>query len=319
SIPERANRRGEGGIGMLGREKVLEILNGAVAYSDAEMTQAAIGIGQSSLTRFANSTIHQNVSERNAQLAVKAVIGKRIGYALTNRLDDDSIRAAVAQAVQFARNTQENSDFVTLPEPKPIPHVEAYDERTAAYSPEDRAGDVASIISEARKFDASAAGQLSTGYEEYAVVNSLGVSAYYPSTMASLTAVMTADTGFGYADRFSARIADIGPIEAAVEAATRSIQSRNPEGIDPGEYDVVLLPYAVSEFVEFLSWLGFSALAVQESRSFMTGKFGEKITGENITIWDDALDPAGIPRPFDCRGDDREHEEGHPRHEVPLH
>ncbi|MCX6375421.1 MAG: hypothetical protein NTU88_05190, partial [Armatimonadetes bacterium] len=93
---------------MLGRDKALEILDTAVGYSDADMTQAVIGIGQSSLTRFANSVIHQNVSERNAQLAIKAAIGKRLGYALTNRLDDDSIRAVVAQAVEFARNSQAN-------------------------------------------------------------------------------------------------------------------------------------------------------------------------------------------------------------------
>jgi predicted Zn-dependent protease len=34
----------------------------------------------------------------------------------------------------------------------------------------------------------------------------------------------------------------------------------------------------------------------------MTGKLGEKVMGENITIWDDALDPAGRPFPFDSEG-----------------
>jgi len=287
---------------MLGRDRIAEILGQAMSCSDADMTQASMSIGRWSLTRFANSIIHQNVSEHNAQLSVKAVIGKRVGAATTNKLDDESIRAVARKAFEFARNSPENPDFVTLPEPKPISDVDAYDARTADYSPEDRAGDVAGMIGEAKKLGASASGQLSTGYDEYAVVNSLGVSAYYPSTTATLTTVMAADSGFGYADRFAARVSEIGPIEAAVEAATRSVRSKDPQPIEPGEYDVVLLPYAVTDLVEALAWLGLGAKSVQEGRSFMCGKMGEKITGANITIWDDALDPNGIPRPFDSEG-----------------
>ena len=34
----------------------------------------------------------------------------------------------------------------------------------------------------------------------------------------------------------------------------------------------------------------------------MSGKIGEKITGERITIWDDGRDPRGIVLPFDFEG-----------------
>ena len=287
---------------MLGRNRALAMLHRAIECSAADMTQATLDIGESNLTRFANSMIHQNVSERNAQIAVKAAIGKRIGYATTNRLDDQSVEAVASKAVEFARHSQENPDFVSLPAPKPVPTIDTYDERTAAYSPEDRAGAVAGMIAEARRVGASAAGSLSNGYQESAVVNSLGVEAYNALTMADLTTVMSGDGGHGYADRISQRIGDFDPIEAAVEAATRSVRSRSPEPIEPGEYDVVLLPYAVVELVEFLAYLGLGALAVQEGRSFMCGKFGQRITGEKITIWDDGLDPRGLPRPSDPEG-----------------
>jgi len=52
----------------------------------------------------------------------------------------------------------------------------------------------------------------------------------------------------------------------------------------------------------YLGWLGLGALSVQEGRSFMSGRFGEKITGENITIWDDGHDPRGLALPFDFEG-----------------
>jgi PmbA protein len=51
-----------------------------------------------------------------------------------------------------------------------------------------------------------------------------------------------------------------------------------------------------------LGYLGFGALAVQEGRSFMNNRFGQKITGDNITIWDDGHDPRGIMLPFDFEG-----------------
>jgi hypothetical protein len=34
----------------------------------------------------------------------------------------------------------------------------------------------------------------------------------------------------------------------------------------------------------------------------MSGRIGQKVTGENITIWDDGLDPDGLPVPFDFEG-----------------
>ncbi len=287
---------------MLGRDRALGILSKVIGYSGADQTQATLAAGDSSLTRFANSTIHQNVSEWNAELAVKAVMGRRIGYARTNKLDDESVKAVVEQAVSFARHSEENPDFVSLPEPKPIAEIETYDEPTARYSPADRAGAVAGMIRKAGERGASAAGSLSNGYGELAVVNSLGVEGYSKRTTATLTTVMTCDSGYGYADRVAQRIGDLDPIDAAEEAARRSAQSRDPEPIEPGEYDVVLLPYAVFELIAFLAFLGFGALAVQEGRSFMGGKFGERITGENITIWDDGLDPRGLPRLFDPEG-----------------
>ncbi|HSR10623.1 MAG TPA: metallopeptidase TldD-related protein, partial [Thermodesulfobacteriota bacterium] len=67
-------------------------------------------------------------------------------------------------------------------------------------------------------------------------------------------------------------------------------------------YEVVLEPEAVYEFLSFLATLGFNALSVQEGRSFLCNRFGEKLADERITIFDDGLDPAGMPVPFDFEG-----------------
>jgi predicted Zn-dependent protease len=62
----------------------------------------------------------------------------------------------------------------------------------------------------------------------------------------------------------------------------------------------VLEEYAVAEMLEFMSFMGFSALAAQEERSFM--RLGEQITGQEVSVWDDGLDRTGLPASFDFEG-----------------
>ncbi|MBI2844668.1 MAG: TldD/PmbA family protein [Armatimonadetes bacterium] len=287
----------------IGREDLQDILEMALSHSVADQTQIAVEVGQGNLTRFAGSIIHQNVAERNAVVAVRAIFGKKIGFATGNSLVEDEVRRTVDKAVEFARHQQENSDFKSLPGPRPEPEApRTFFDATAEFSAEDRAAAVERVVNVASKYDAEAAGSLSTGYEHTAVANSLGIRSFVSRTQSHLTMVMTADTGFGYSNRIAADVGKIDFVEAAEEAAGRAARSRNPVSIEPGEYDVILLPYCVEDILGFMSWLGFGALAVQEGRSFMAGKFGEKICGKNITIFDDGLDPRGIVYPFDGEG-----------------
>lgn len=292
-------------VKLMGRDRAEEILKLALAYSEADQTQVSLRSGQESLTRFAGSVIHQNVSEMNGDLSVKAIIGKKIGFASTNSLEEDAVREAVLQAVEFARHQQENPDFVSLPKPTPPqdqPVPSTFYDSTASFGPEDRAAAVKHVVDAATSNGADAAGSYSNGYVEFAVANSLGIMHYNALTAAQLSTVMTADTGFGYAGRVSMDERAVNPVEIGREAAEKAASSRNPQSLEAGEYDVVLLPYAVADLVGFLCYLGLSALAVQEERSFMNGRFGQRVCGENISIWDDGLDPRGMVRPFDPEG-----------------
>ena len=65
---------------------------------------------------------------------------------------------------------------------------------------------------------------------------------------------------------------------------------------------VVLEEFAASDILDFLGYAGFGAQAVQEERSFMSGKLGSRVMGSNVTIWDDPTHPTSVPRPFDAEG-----------------
>ncbi|HID06242.1 MAG TPA: TldD/PmbA family protein, partial [Armatimonadetes bacterium] len=65
---------------------------------------------------------------------------------------------------------------------------------------------------------------------------------------------------------------------------------------------VVLEEEAVATLLMMLAYMGLGARAVQEGRSFMCERFGERIMSECVTIYDDALNTEGLPQPFDYEG-----------------
>ena len=52
---------------------------------------------------------------------------------------------------------------------------------------------------------------------------------------------------------------------------------RGAEEVEAGEYEVILEEYAVAGLMEYLSYIGFSGLALEEGRSFM--ELGKQVDG----------------------------------------
>lgn len=287
---------------LLGPERMRQIAQRVLSYSHAEQTEVVLMSGETELTRFANSRIHQNVSERNVQVRVRAVSGKKVGVASINDLSNAALRQVTENALQIALLQPENPDFHSLPAPKPLPQVDAFVQATADCTPQQRAEAVSTICKLCRGNGLVASGAFTTSASEIAVSNSLGVFAYAPNTYADLTTVIMSDDSSGYSSMTSLDVREINAEQIAHEAIDKALRSRNPQAVEPGEYAVILEEYAVDEMISYLAFLGFSALAVQEGRSFMANKFGQPITGDNISIWDDGLDKSGLPMPFDFEG-----------------
>lgn len=290
--------------------RVLSLLEKALTWVEADQAEIVWQAGEDYLTRYANNAIHQNVAEKSGEARLRAVLGHKVGQASTRDLTEDGLKAAAREAVAIARLQRANPDFKSLlsadevaaPAPAELAPTAFAAPRTVAFSPEDRADAVRVITERARKHGLEAAGAFSTAFGELAVANSLGVRAYTPLSAASLTAVIMSETGSGYADAHSRDAGRLDPAAVAAEAVEKCLANRDPVGIDPGEFEVVLEEYAVAELLEYLNYLGFSALAFQEGRSFMSGKLGQRVVDERLTVYDDGLDPAGNPLPFDLEG-----------------
>jgi predicted Zn-dependent protease len=268
----------------------------------ATEAEGLVSVEGAQLTRFANSEIHQNVAETNGSLNLRVAIGRRVGVASSNRLDDEGLRRVADTAVAIARNSAELGDWGGLPGPTPTVDLPAgWSESTAAATPEERAEGVRAVIGAADAADVRAYGSFSTSAEHLAVANSHGVRAVQRRTTAQLlTVMMAADGGSGYAEQAGVDVGTIDAVTVGREAADKARATANPVSVDPGDWSVVLEEYAVVDLLSMLAFMGFSALAVQEERSF--AEPGKVIGSELVTIVDDATEPGALPMSFDYEG-----------------
>jgi PmbA protein len=264
--------------------------------------EALVTTEDSALTRFANSEIHQNVAETNSGINLRVVVGKRVGVASSGRTDPEGLRRLAENAAAIARVVEELDDWSGLPGRTEIRDVDAaYSRATAEASPEFRAAAVRAVIAAADDARVTAYGSFATGTESIAVANSAGARASGTRTTAQLITVsMGPDGGSGYAE---AAAVDASTIDAAAlgrEASGKARATTNAVLVEPGDYPVVLEEYAVVDLLDMLGYLGFSALAVQEERSFFEA--GKRIGSDLVTIVDNGDDPQGLPLSFDYEG-----------------
>jgi PmbA protein len=287
---------------MIGKDKIFSTLEGVLKKSPAEQTEAVLIGTTSGLTRYANSTIHQNVAETDSKVYFRTLVGNRMGVASTNSFVPGDLKRTLLNSYYLAENQRENPDLPELPPKASYPKLQTYLKSTASFTPRQRADKVRRIVKKAAKYDLDIAGSFSTSQSEVAVVNSRGVRAYQPLTGASVNIIALSPDSSGYAEGLSRRVGDLDFEVIADTAIKKCLDSKNPQEIKPGRYDVILEPCAVGSIIEWLNYIAFGARQFHEGTSFVSGKIGKKVLGENITIYDDGNDGGGIAFPFDFEG-----------------
>lgn len=287
---------------MIGKDRLMEVGERAIKACAAEQVELIFYASTMALTRYANNIIHQNNVITDLSVHLRVAQGKRIGISACSSIAESALKHLTESALAIARVAPENPDFQSLPQPQPVTEIDCFDEATAQLTPDERAEIVGKVIGIAKNAELSAAGAFENSSYELAALNSLGARAYHRGTEVELSALMMGETGSGLAREEAREVKQISAPDIASRARDKALMSKHPQEIPPGEYTVVLEPLAVGDLIDFLAYLGFGAKQFQEGRSFMVGNINKKIVGENITIWDDGLDPGGFPLPFDWEG-----------------
>jgi PmbA protein len=160
---------------------------------------------------------------------------------------------------------------------------------------------VKKIVEVAEKHKLTTAGIFSSSESVEGIFNSRGLSAWHTQTLAEVSITMLAADSSGWQKANSPDVDNLDPLSLAEIAAKKALDSARPAEIPAGKYTVILEPAAVLDMVGFMFW-DYSGVAILDQRSFLTGRIGSKLFGENITIWDDVAHPLQSGSPFDGEG-----------------
>jgi predicted Zn-dependent protease len=265
----------------------------------------ACAIGPESLTRFANSRIHQNVSVDDARVLLLVVRDGRRSRASTTRLDLDGITALVERTLAAAALRPPDDHEPGLAPGAPAGDVAHWDEGTAGAGPEERALLVRAFVDAGSGLaGGEAAGFCSTESTTHVLRSTTGADLTARTSKARLDGIHRAatsgDPADGWAQATSARLADLDGAGCGTVAAAKAAASVEAVELPPGDYEVVLEPKAVAEALVFPAWLGFNGKSHLEGTSFV--HLGEAQLDASISLWDDATDARALGRPYDAEG-----------------
>ena len=290
---------------MLDQARAQHLFDKIKKTSSAPEVEVIFNSTDYSLTRFANNTIHQNVSELNEIASIRVAFDGKTARATTNRFDDESLIRAVQAAESMAKVQESDPERLPLAKPDEVSRNLAppsrWFEPTAAIAPADRAEAVGKIVGIAKKNGLVTAGIYSSARHADAVINSNGLNEYHRQTSAEVSITMLGDDSSGWQKANSPDVAQVDPSRLAEVGAKKARDSHSPRELPPGKYTVILEPAAVLDLTGFMFW-DFGGLAILDQRSFLNNRVGTKLFGDNITIVDDACHPLQSNLPFDGEG-----------------
>lgn len=255
---------------LISQDEALSLLEKAISQSEAEGVFISLSNNESSLTRYSENQIGQNISKTKFKLNVTSYFGKRSASAGTTELDIDAIAATIRRSEELARIAPEDPEWVPLLGAQSYENrTPAFDELTATISPLARAEMVQRVCAASAKAGVNASGTLSTDASLDAIANSSGVRGCDRYTRADFGFTARIEDGSSWNRRTAWGIGQLPVEEAAAEAIDRAFATREPREVAPGVYPVIFSNAAFADLLMWVLW-NLDARAADEGRSFMS-------------------------------------------------
>ena len=281
---------------MLTRDEALKICETVLAHAKAAGAEdAAVSLGNTveSHARFADNRVTTSGRAEDLDITATVWVGRRRGAATVNDSGDAALRQIAADAVQIARVSPVQREYVPTLGPLEYSADRGFDAGTADIDVTARAKALQGVLDACRSAKVTGAGFHTARGSATAAATANGNRRYFRSSRADLSVTArTADgTGSGYfsGDHFDASRLDAQQI--AAQAVNKAVRSRQPLPIEPGNYPVILEPQAVSDLIGFLTG-AFDARTAEEGRSAFSAKdgktrLGEAMFSERINLYSD--------------------------------
>lgn len=278
------------------------ILEQVLKTANADEADAAFISVDQNISRFANSQLHQNMSEESAGLTLRVMVGGAMGVATTTSFEPEDIAEMAEIARETARHSNPVPGFQGLyRDNEPLPQIDTFDEATAAIRPETKARALRAMFDAHRELQF--AGAYATGGVSVACGNTHGVRRFAQTTFSDATVIALAKDASGYATQREQRASRLDLARLGEEASLKAtLAAGKSEDLQPGQYDVILEPPALAEVFDWMNMIAFTGQSFEDGSSFFVGNLGEHLLGEQFTLTDDSLDPDFLPFPFDLEG-----------------
>ncbi len=251
-----------------------------------------------SLTRFANSVIHQNVAQDGTTVRLVVHHDGRTASGSASVVSDEDLRALVDRVADSVRTAPVDPTWPGLASPAAAGDAEPVDQDTAAASPADRAQVVKDFVEAAGGLET--AGYVRTNHWTGAFASSSGQSLTGEAVEAGLSGIARSGRADGVARAAPLRLLDLDGAALGTRAAAKARAWTEPVELPPGRYEVVLEPTAVADLLGNLAAAGFNGKAVNERTSFI--RVGDDQFDPTISILDDPVtngltyDAEGTPK-----------------------
>ncbi|MEO6122687.1 MAG: metallopeptidase TldD-related protein [Ilumatobacteraceae bacterium] len=266
----------------------------AAVLAGAEV-EASVNNHRLSLTRFANSVIHQNVAEDSTTVRIQIHHGGRTASASATVADSSQLVALVARVSDAVRVAPLDPAWGGLTSPaRPLDGPEP----DVVIAPAERAAVVRAFVDGAQGLET--AGYCRTNFWIGAFANAAGQLVGGRASEVGLSGIARNQGSDGVARHAPLRIADLDGAALGARAAAKARAAVDPIELPAGRYEVVLEPTAVADIVESLAGAGFNGKAVNEQRSFV--RVGADQFDPSITLIDD---PLAVGSTFDNEGTPR--------------
>ena len=299
-------------------EQIAHDLVGRAMKGGATAADATVREGDEFSTTVRLGQIESLKEAASKVLGLRVFLGTRSASSYSSDFSPESLERLVQRTIEMARVTSEDPAS-GLPEPQELGRhagdLELYSPDVADLTAEQRIAmarraEQAALDTDRRIKNSEGSG-VETGTGSKAYANSLGFVGSYRSSYASISVVPVAQEGqngsarmqrdYWYAvGRGAAALRD--PEGIGKEAAARALRRLGARKVSTCQVPVVFDAETARSLVGHI----FEAVrgdAIYRNASFLAGKLGERVAGENITILDDGLRPGGFgSRPFDDEG-----------------
>ena len=255
------------------------------------------------LTRFANSEIHQNVSNEDSSLTVLLFKNNRMLVLSANDFSQPTLKKLREVADDSIESLPEIQYSFKMPPLRMAFPFEKAEPSMKDVSPEKRAEIFDLIKDRGDKRNLKAFGYVANDFEEAVVMSTSGLFLYATYSAADYNVVYLNESGSGsYASSTAPSFEKLN-LEEKLDEIAELAEKNVPEAeIDPGEYVVVLGPEAFATLFSYFSHAALNGFSYEIGTSSAVKYLGKKVGPEFLNFKDDPKDERLVGIEFDTTG-----------------